>query len=151
MSDFKRPTRFRVLIIGRANAGKTTILRAVCGVNEEPNVYDGKGRKIGSVRAAYHSIRDKMSGTSRAILTPSAMRGVHKIEYPLVFPSNPGYVFHDSRGFESGATDELELVRQFIQTRADSHNIEEQLYAIWHRIITAYYWSLTTIATPQAV
>lgn len=34
---------FRILIIGRANAGKTTILRAVCGSNEEPKVYNYQG------------------------------------------------------------------------------------------------------------
>jgi GTPase SAR1 family protein len=40
--------RFRILIIGRANAGKTTILRAICNAteNEKPEVYDGKGNKV---------------------------------------------------------------------------------------------------------
>ena len=31
--------RFRVLIIGRANAGKTTILQKVCDTTEGPEVY----------------------------------------------------------------------------------------------------------------
>ncbi|KDQ09776.1 hypothetical protein BOTBODRAFT_36768 [Botryobasidium botryosum FD-172 SS1] len=139
MPIVKRPKRFRVLVIGRANAGKTTILRAVCGTHEEPEVYDRKGRKIGSVRATFHSIRDKVAGTSRAILSPSATRGEHKIEYSMVFPSNAGYIFHDSRGFESGATDELELVRDFIQARATSNNLDEQLHAIWYPIIITSY------------
>ncbi|KDQ10084.1 hypothetical protein BOTBODRAFT_36512 [Botryobasidium botryosum FD-172 SS1] len=141
----KRPTQFRVLIIGRANAGKTTILRALCGTNEEPEVYDRKGHKIGALRAAAHSIRDTITGRgSSAILSPSSMRGLHKIDYSLIFPSNRGYIFHDSRGFESGATDELELVRAFIQTRAASNDMDEQLHAIWYcfptdgnRVITA--------------
>ncbi|KDQ06428.1 hypothetical protein BOTBODRAFT_39588 [Botryobasidium botryosum FD-172 SS1] len=145
MSRVNQPTRFRVLIIGRANAGKTTILRAVCGTDEEPEVYDRKGHKIGSVRAAFNSFRDKVTGAgSSAILSPSAARGLHKIEYSMIFPSSPKYVFHDSRGFESGATDELELVRNFIQTRAATNDLEEQLHAIWYclptdsnRIITA--------------
>jgi GTPase SAR1 family protein len=38
--------RFRILIIGRANAGKTTILRAICNTTENPEVYDGLGRKV---------------------------------------------------------------------------------------------------------
>ncbi|KDQ18437.1 hypothetical protein BOTBODRAFT_511857 [Botryobasidium botryosum FD-172 SS1] len=141
----KRPTRFRVLIIGKANAGKTTILRALCGTDEEPEVYDRKGHKVGSVRATFRSIRDRIAGRgSSAILSPSSMRGLHDINYSLIFPSNHGYVFHDSRGFESGATDELELVRNFIQTRAASNDIDEQLHAIWYcfptdgnRVITA--------------
>ena len=31
--------KFRVLIIGRANAGKTSILRRVCGTTENPVIY----------------------------------------------------------------------------------------------------------------
>ncbi|KDQ08964.1 hypothetical protein BOTBODRAFT_37485 [Botryobasidium botryosum FD-172 SS1] len=145
MSGINRPTRFRVLIIGRANAGKTTILRALCGTDGEPEVYDDKGNKIGLVRATFRSLRDKAAGRgSSAILSPSSMRGLHKIEYSLMFPSNRRYIFHDSRGFESGDTDELELVRAFIQTRAASNDINEQLHAIWYcfptdgnRLITA--------------
>ncbi|KDQ06477.1 hypothetical protein BOTBODRAFT_247960 [Botryobasidium botryosum FD-172 SS1] len=145
MPETKRPTRFRVLIIGKANAGKTTILRALCGTDDEPEVYDRKGNKIGSVRTAFRSIRDRATGRdSSAILSPSSMRGLHKIDDSLIFPSNRGYVFHDSRGFESGATNELELVRDFIQTRAASNDFNEQLHAIWYcfptdgnRLITA--------------
>ena len=33
--------RFRVLIIGRANAGKTSILQRVCDTTESPTVYRG--------------------------------------------------------------------------------------------------------------
>lgn len=38
--------RFRVLIVGRANSGKSTILQAVCGTDEEPYVFDKKGREV---------------------------------------------------------------------------------------------------------
>jgi GTPase SAR1 family protein len=31
--------KFRVLIIGRANAGKTSILQRICGTTEDPEVY----------------------------------------------------------------------------------------------------------------
>ena len=33
-------TCFRILVIGRANAGKTTLLKRVCNTTEEPSVYD---------------------------------------------------------------------------------------------------------------
>jgi GTPase SAR1 family protein len=33
--------RFRVLVIGRANAGKTSILQRVCDTTESPKVYRG--------------------------------------------------------------------------------------------------------------
>ena len=37
---------FRILIIGRANAGKTTILEKVCGVEQgtKPIIYDESGK-----------------------------------------------------------------------------------------------------------
>jgi GTPase SAR1 family protein len=39
--------KFRVLIIGRANAGKTTILQRVCDTIEEPEIYNKEGEKVG--------------------------------------------------------------------------------------------------------
>ena len=39
--------QFRVLIIGRANAGKTSILQRVCDTTESPTIYRG-GVKVSS-------------------------------------------------------------------------------------------------------
>ena len=33
-------THFRILVIGRANAGKTTLLQRVCNTPEDPCIYD---------------------------------------------------------------------------------------------------------------
>ena len=41
-----RTKRFRVLIIGRANAGKTTILQRVCNTTEQPKIFNRTGRKV---------------------------------------------------------------------------------------------------------
>lgn len=38
--------RFRVLIVGRANAGKTTILQGICNSTEYPEIYDGEGNRV---------------------------------------------------------------------------------------------------------
>ena len=38
--------RFRVLIIGRANAGKTTILQKVCNTSEQPEIFGSEGNKV---------------------------------------------------------------------------------------------------------
>jgi len=40
--------RFRILIIGKANAGKTTILRKVCNTKPDvkPIVYDAEGKEV---------------------------------------------------------------------------------------------------------
>ena len=40
-------THFRILVIGRANAGKTTLLKRVCNTDEEPCIYDeGKNNLV---------------------------------------------------------------------------------------------------------
>ncbi|KAJ7194943.1 hypothetical protein GGX14DRAFT_677706 [Mycena pura] len=95
---------FRILIIGRANAGKTTILKRVCNSVKGPEIYDVNGKK----------------------------RGEHDIENQMIFKSNPGFIFHDSRGFESGGLEETEKVKNFIKTRAASSTLAEQLHAIWY-------------------
>ncbi|KAF7970945.1 hypothetical protein HWV62_22519 [Athelia sp. TMB] len=98
--------RFRILIIGRANAGKTTILQKVCGTTEAPITRNAKGKK----------------------------RGLHDIKNEMTFESNPGFVFHDSRGFESGGRDELDDVQAFIMSRSQEVKLQDQLHAIWYCI-----------------
>ncbi|KAI6155958.1 hypothetical protein BKA82DRAFT_4349217 [Pisolithus tinctorius] len=41
-----RIDRFRILIMGRANAGKTTILQRVCNTTDQPEIFNGKGEKV---------------------------------------------------------------------------------------------------------
>ena len=41
-----RTKHFRVLVIGRANAGKTTILQRVCNTTEQPKIFNRKGHKV---------------------------------------------------------------------------------------------------------
>jgi len=42
----KNYTRFRILVIGRANAGKTTLLKRVCNTAEEPCIYDEENNNL---------------------------------------------------------------------------------------------------------
>ena len=42
----KKFTRFRILVIGRANAGKTTILQKLCNATGEPTIFDPTGKKV---------------------------------------------------------------------------------------------------------
>jgi hypothetical protein len=45
--NLRRSTRrFRVLIIGRANAGKTTILQRVCNTTEQPKIFNRHGYDV---------------------------------------------------------------------------------------------------------
>ncbi|KAI6144580.1 hypothetical protein BKA82DRAFT_637480 [Pisolithus tinctorius] len=62
----KNIERFRVLVIGRGNAGKTTILQRVCNTVDHPDIFDGKGNKIenvvvqGTLGRGYHNIKDEL-------------------------------------------------------------------------------------------
>ncbi|KAI0246322.1 hypothetical protein BJV78DRAFT_1277241 [Lactifluus subvellereus] len=99
---------FRTLIIGRANAGKTTLLKKVCNSIDGPEIFSPSGEK----------------------------RGIHDIKNQLIFRSNPQFIFHDSRGFESGSLDEIETVKSFIAERAQGRELPEQLHAIWYCLPT---------------
>jgi len=109
--------RFRILIIGRANAGKTTILRAICNTTENPEVYDGEGNKIDLTQ-----------------VEGSRGRGMHDIEHELIFRSNDKFVFHDSRGFEAGSADEFQRLKEFIADRANTTFLKKRIHAIWYCI-----------------
>ncbi|KDQ17292.1 hypothetical protein BOTBODRAFT_172345 [Botryobasidium botryosum FD-172 SS1] len=122
---------FRVLVVGKANSGKTTVLQAVCGTKESPQVIRAGAKPLGHFRHLQDLLKDK-----RSVITPSTDRGKHSIEDELHFPSNPGFIFHDSPGFESGDTKELDLVRQFITERAKEKSIKKQLHVIWYCLPT---------------
>ncbi|KAG2141380.1 uncharacterized protein EDB93DRAFT_630607 [Suillus bovinus] len=109
--------RFRVLIVGRANAGKTTILHKVCNTIDEPEIYDFRGNKIDA-----------------DVIKSSIKRGNHNIANEMVFKSNPGFVFHDSCGFEAGSEEEFEDMKKFISERAHATKLEERIHAIWYCI-----------------
>ncbi|KAH9047805.1 hypothetical protein EDB84DRAFT_1460331 [Lactarius hengduanensis] len=102
--------KFRVLIIGRANAGKTSILQRVCDTTDSPIIYRGK---------------------EKITLEPSVDRGEHTIDDQLVFSNHTGYIFHDSRGIESASTDELGILKEFIRRKCGEKRLQNRLHAIW--------------------
>jgi hypothetical protein len=63
-------------------------------------------------------------------------RGEHNIENELRFTSNDGYVFHDSRGFESGDNKELEIVQDFVCHKSRERKLKDRLHAIWFACVT---------------
>ncbi|KAH9057744.1 hypothetical protein EDB87DRAFT_988840 [Lactarius vividus] len=113
--------QFRVLIIGRANAGKTSILQRVCDTTDSPIVYRGTGWD-----------RKKVT------LDPSMDRGEHTIEDELVFSNHEGYIFHDSRGIESGGIDELHILQEFIRIKCRQRRLGDRLHAIWFGFSTVH-------------
>jgi len=110
--------KFRVLVIGRANAGMTSILQRVCDTMESPEVYR----------------RGRRGKRERVRLDPSMERGMHDIEDELVFADHNGYIFHDSRGLESGSEVELEIVQEFVRRRSRARQLKDRLHAIWYCI-----------------
>ena len=71
--------------------------------------------------------------TNTVILTPQ--RGNHDIENQMIFQANPGFIFHDSLGFEAGDDVELMIVQKFIRKRSRATDVNERLHAIWWVII----------------
>jgi len=113
----KIKVKFRVLIIGRANAGKTSILQRVCDTTESPVIY----RKSGW-------------GSTRVQLDPTSERGEHDINDELTFTNHDGYVFHDSRGIESGEEEELGVVQNIVREKSTAKRLADRLHAIWYCI-----------------
>ncbi|KAJ6569042.1 hypothetical protein B0H19DRAFT_874386, partial [Mycena capillaripes] len=99
---------FRVLILGHANAGKTTILERLTGATmDEAEVWqDGK-------------------------ILPEPKRGLHNIDNEIWFRSRPGFIFHNSRGVEVGSATELSTVQRFVDESLAATDLRNQLHAIW--------------------
>ncbi|KAF8345406.1 hypothetical protein F5887DRAFT_1192035, partial [Amanita rubescens] len=110
---------FRILIIGRANAGKTTILEKVCGVAKgtKPIVYDQNVNFCMKLRIDMQYFQ----------------RGIHNIEDQITYAGS-NFIFHDSQGFEAGDNKELQDVWKFIERRSAAIEVGDQLHAIWYCI-----------------
>jgi len=64
-------------------------------------------------------------------------RGLHDINHELIFENHDGYIFHDSRGFESGSENELKIVQEFIQQKSCEKKLKDRLHAIW--FVSSWY------------
>ncbi|KAJ7460460.1 hypothetical protein B0H11DRAFT_2057997 [Mycena galericulata] len=113
--------RFRILVMGRRNAGKTTILKKMCGSDgSDLKIIDPTGNEVDLI-----------------ILEPNRQRGMSDIENEITFGSNPLFVFHDSRGIETGAEYEdnsplrTEYLWRFIRERSETSQLRKQIHAVW--------------------
>ncbi|KAF8502133.1 hypothetical protein F5888DRAFT_1669465 [Russula emetica] len=122
--------RFRVLIIGRRNAGKTTILEKITSseVGVEPEIRDEEGRLV----------------DNPTLVKGGVERGLSMIDYEITYPTSPRFIFHDSRGIEAGAESyypgmeaddssklRTDYIQKFINDRAQRRCLGDQLHAIW--------------------
>ena len=76
-------------------------------------------------------MHDFVFRTEHELILLFSQRGMHDVNNELVFKSNPGFVFHDSRGFEAGGVEELDKVKQFITERSAVIELSKQLHVIW--------------------
>jgi hypothetical protein len=136
-----------VIVIGQANAGKTTLLQRVCNTTEDPCIYDKNDKNMVSVDRPEDefcfwqfllpslNLPQRYSTYHRYVLlvclTLPIQRGIHDINRPFAFRSNPGFIFHDSPGFETGDERQLQEVLSFVEERAKSTDVDDQLHAIW--------------------
>ncbi|KIN93024.1 hypothetical protein M404DRAFT_1009248 [Pisolithus tinctorius Marx 270] len=121
--------KFRVLVMGRANAGKTTILQRVCNTVDKPDIFDARGNMIDNV-----------------VVEGSLGRGYHNIEHELAFKSNPGFVFHDSSGFEAGSAQQFDEMKKFVIDHATARTLQKRIHAIWYCIPMTDYQRTVTAA-----
>ena len=155
---------FRVLIIGKANAGKTSILQRVCDTTESPEIYsvDSSG--------ARNLVRSRSQCTSNLTVRPGStepynggwagllfsdgdadirirlvQRGEHDIKHEIMFSKHEGYVFHDSRGFEGGSEDELKTVQDFVRHRSRETRLKDRLHAIWSVPLSVFNHKFTAV------
>ena len=56
---------------------------------------------------------------------------MHDIEHQITYPGS-NFIFHDSQGFESGSTEELEIAWKFIEKKSVEAELEDRLHAIWY-------------------
>ncbi|KAF9520024.1 hypothetical protein BS47DRAFT_1336318 [Hydnum rufescens UP504] len=111
--DGDRATRrFRVLVLGPANAGKTTLLERLTDSPAGEAIVTRNGKRITEIPRGYDQ------------------RGIHSIDDEITYESNPDLVFHDSGGFEARGVEEVEAVWQFIRRRSLA-SPSQQLHAIW--------------------
>lgn len=62
----------------------------------------------------------------------SYAQGVHDINTAFESPNHPGLLIHDSRGWQAGSDQELELIAQFLRHRAFQKEPSEALHVIWY-------------------
>ncbi len=65
-------------------------------------------------------------------------RGEHDIDDELVFSNHPGYVFHDFRGIESGAREEVDILQDFIRRKGSERRLRSRLHAIWFGLLCVH-------------
>ena len=73
-----------------------------------------------------------------------SQRGEHSINDELQFSNHTGYIFHDSRGIESGSIDELQILQGFIRRGCGERKLRDRLHAIWFELSHIHVFTIPT-------
>jgi hypothetical protein len=71
-------------------------------------------------------------------------RGIYDIEHQITY-HGCNFIFHDSQGFESGASEELEHVWKFIEKQSSQTELRDQLHAIWYIYIDSLHTKIANL------
>jgi GTPase SAR1 family protein len=74
---------------------------------------------------------NKVFGVEMTEESTTYSQGVHDINKAFESPNHPGLLIHDSRGWQAGSDDELDLIAKFLRHRAFQKDPAESLHVIW--------------------
>ncbi|OJA14807.1 hypothetical protein AZE42_04187 [Rhizopogon vesiculosus] len=84
---------------------------------------------IGKSGVGKSSLINKAFGVKT--ISSDEKRGEVDINVEFISEQNDKFVLHDSKGFEPGEGDNLEIVQKFIQKRRQMKTLKDQLHAVW--------------------
>ncbi|KAF5364553.1 hypothetical protein D9757_011800 [Collybiopsis confluens] len=113
--------RIRILVMGKRNAGKTTLLQRMTRSSD--------GQFL--LRTEDGKLIDDPGSILAPALEASPLRGHSHIDYEITYPSDKDYIFHDSRGMEAGSDDEFRVLKEFIKEKQEMKYLGQRLHVIW--------------------
>ncbi|KAG1797966.1 hypothetical protein EV424DRAFT_1441295 [Suillus variegatus] len=86
---------------------------------------------IGKVGVGKSSLIDHVFGVGTNTTVAHNQPGEADIDREFISSHNDKFVLHDSKGFEPGEEDNLNLVRDFINRRSAMPDLKDKLHAVW--------------------
>ncbi|KAG1903029.1 uncharacterized protein F5891DRAFT_978078 [Suillus fuscotomentosus] len=86
---------------------------------------------IGKTGVGKSSLIEHVFGVGAKTTVAHDEPGEAIIDHEFISPQNDKFIVHDSKGFEPGKEDNLNLVRDFIQRRRAMPDLKDQLHAVW--------------------
>ncbi|KAG2055902.1 hypothetical protein BDR06DRAFT_881058, partial [Suillus hirtellus] len=77
------------------------------------------------------SLIDHVFGVGKKTVVAHDRPGEASIDDEFISPENDRFVLHDSKGFEPGDEDNLNIVQDFIRRRRAMPDLKDQLHAVW--------------------